>query len=188
MELTGKDNPIDFESVEKLTESRISSAISLSQRLTKDAEYIINSVIENEDERNNLRSILLLRNPKTGEIPQTHEIQQFLCDLPSYILTVHVQYLNAKKEKEKLLAKLRPEAERLLAEEKMQMKRDRKIPTSLFGQITKEDIRDKMHSFAEFPLLIKWEEEESALDMIVKLLGYRRYELSSILEIELKGV
>jgi len=188
MELTGKDSIPDFESIDKLVESKVNNAISLSQRLTKDAEYIINSVIENEYERNNLRSILLLRNPKTGEIPQTHEIQQFLCDLPSYILTVHVQYLNAKKEKEKLLAKLRPEAERLLAEEKMNMKNEKKMPLSLFGQITKEDIRDKMHSLPEFSLLLKWEEEESALDMIVKLLGYRRYELSSILEIELKGV
>lgn len=188
MKLTGKDNLPDSESMNKLVESRISNAISLSQRLTKDAEYIINSVIENEDERNNLRSVLLLRNPVTGEIPQTHEIQQFLCDLPSYILTIHVQYLNAKKEKEGLLAKLRPEAERLLAEEKMHMKNEKKTPLSLFGQITKEDIRDKMHTLPDFPLLLKWEEEESTLDMIVKLLGYRRYELSSILEIELKGV
>ena len=47
MELTGKDSIPDFESIDKLVESRVINAISLSQRLTKDAEYIINSVIEN---------------------------------------------------------------------------------------------------------------------------------------------
>lgn len=187
MNFTGKDGLFDEESAQEVISQKVKEVTGLSKRLIDDAGKIIDTVLSSEEDRTNLRMILLLRHPNTGQEPQAHEISQFLCDLPAYILTVHSQYLYAKRMKEKYLAELRPKAERLLAEEKIEMKKNG-TPLSLFGQITKDDIRDKLHSLSEFKELLRWEEEETQLDMIVKLLGYRRYELSSILEIQLKGI
>jgi hypothetical protein len=184
MQEVENDNQDIYE--ERLVKDKITENISLSKRLINGAEEIVDRIINIEEDKEGLRLVLLLRHPKTGMEPTMAEIKQCLTDLPAYILTIHSQYLYIKRQKEKLLSVLRPKAERLIAEERMELKKE-KMPLSLFGQITKEDLRDRIVASPEFNELSKLEEEESTLEMIIKLLESRRYELSKILDVELHG-
>ena len=182
MKLTGRDLPDGF--VEsQVREQKRNSKLSLADKLIEDSAGIVERVINTEEDREGLRYILMLRHPQTGVEPSVGDIKQFLTDLPSYILSVHSQYLYAKKEKERLLAVLRPKAERLIIDEKMKMKSEG-IPLSVTGSITKDDIRDKLHTLTEFAELSHWEQEEETLEKIVSLLESRRFELSKILDVE----
>lgn len=182
MKLAGKDLPNDYFQGQ-VKDQKKSSELSLSDRLIGEASNIVERVVSTEEDREGLRYILMLRHPKTGVEPSVSDIKQFLTDLPSYILTVHSQFLYAKRMKERILSTLRPKAERALIDEKMVMKKEG-IPVSLSGAITKDDVRDKLHTFSEFSELLKWEEEEETLNKIVQLLESRRFELSKILDVE----
>lgn len=182
MKFTGRDLPDGY--VEgQVKEQKKNSKLSLAERLLEESANIVEKIINTEEDREGLKYILMLRHPQTGIEPSVADIKQFLTDLPSYILSVHSQYLYAKKEKEKLLSVLRPKAERLIIDEKMKMKSEG-IPLSVTGSITKDDIRDKLHSLPEFEQLSKWEQEEETLEKIVSLLESRRFELSKILDVE----
>jgi len=169
-----------------LLQSKKEEVIRLADKLIDGAFDIISKVIDTEEDQNNLRALLLLKHPVTGMEPTTAEITQFLCDNPGFILTVHYQYLHAKRQRERLLAELRPRAEHDLVEERMSLKA-KGVPSSAFGQITKDDIRDKLHSFPEFSQLSNLEMEESVLEKMVSLLERRPYELGKILDVEIRA-
>lgn len=171
------------EYTDKINEGIKSYKLSLADKLLEDASNIVERIINTEEDREGLRFILMLRHPSTGVEPSSSDIKQFLTDLPSYILSVHSQYLYAKREREKLLSVLRPKAERMIIDEKMRMKSEG-IPLSLSGAVTKDDIRDRLHTLPEFKKLSEWETEEQTLEKIVSLLESRRFELSKILDVE----
>ncbi len=185
-EFSGADRMKDKESELGLTDQK-KGEFSLSDELIREAENIIEEVISGDTQKEGLKRVLLLRDSVTGLEPTSDQMKSSLWDMPAFILGVHSQYLYAKSQRERWLSVLRPEAQKLITDDRMKLKAEG-VPLSTFGQITKDDVRDKLHTLPNFSDLQKWEKEEEQLEKLVSLLERRSYEIGKMIDIELRGV
>jgi hypothetical protein len=183
---------------EELLSQKKEQAVSLADKLIEEAEEVVDSILIEDVDLKGLKTILLLRHPVLGISPTGEECKQFLCDLPYYILAVHSQFLRSKFDRETFKEELeRNEYELTLKiEDKIRgerlVEREQGLRKEI-GQITSSQLESRASQYPEYETIIEMKKKlremeyrEKMMEKVVSVLENRRYELRTIVDIELK--